>query len=125
MKYKGDRYSEDSLVKIQYPSSMAMSDDVSELEAHNKTILIGRSEEDAGSKTHAHTYSNIIIDTTPDENTSKCRLKINLKDTAPDDSEALVIKLRKMKVCDENGKTAWVYVLASEYFNEESGFDNS
>ena len=119
MKYKSNKYSEDPIVKVRYPSLSAPS------EEENKTILIGRSEEDAGSKTHSHTYSNIIIDTTPDQNTSKCKLKINLKDTAPDDGEALVIKLRKMKVCDSSGKTAWVYVLASEYFNEESGFDNS
>ena len=124
MQFKGDRFSEDPITKIRYPD--LTTDALENLEKKNKTLLIGRSEDEAGSKTHAHTYSNIIIHTTPDdggeEGESKCQLIINLKDTGPDDSEELVIRLRKMSVCDVNGKTAELYVLASQTFNEETGF---
>lgn len=119
-------YKEASPIKYIFPQG-AFSQKDYEYDPQKKgaSILIGRNSGQEGIKEGSVlSYKNIEIETTPDEET-KCKLRINLEDTSEDNDESLEIKFRKMTICDDNGKTAKIYVLASEPFDMESGFDPS
>jgi hypothetical protein len=83
----------------------------------NKQLIVG--VDDSAS---VMSYSNIVIKTTPDQ-TFPSKLEIDLSDVEASDG-SLKLKLRKVKVCDGNGNTGQVYVLCSEVFQSDTGFNS-
>jgi len=83
----------------------------------NKELVIGTE-----SPSSVFSYSNIVIKTTPDQ-TFPSKLEIDLSDVEPSDG-SIKLKLRKVKVCDGNGNTGQVYVLCSEVFESDTGFNS-
>ena len=83
----------------------------------NKELIVGTESPDS-----VFSYSNIVIKTTPDQ-TFPSKLEIDLSDVEASDG-SLKLKLRKVKVCDGNGNTGQVYVLCSEVFQSDTGFNS-
>ena len=83
--------------------------------AENKQLVVG--VDDAAS---VMSYSNIIIKTVADD-TFKTKLEIDLTDVDSEDG-SLTVKLRKVKICDDNGNNGYVYMLCSEAFGGDAGF---
>ena len=81
-----------------------------------KTMHVGRPIADS-----IHSYNNIIIKTLPSA-THKSKIEVDLTDVEPTDGN-LSLKLRKVKVCDGNGNNGEIYVLCSEVFGTDSGFN--
>jgi len=80
-----------------------------------KTLHVG-----SEAKESIHSYGNIVIKTIPNE-THKSKLEIDLTDVTPGDGD-LTIKLRKVQICDDNGKNGYVYMLCSQAFGGDNGF---
>jgi hypothetical protein len=81
----------------------------------NKELIVGVDEAES-----AMSYSNIVIKTVADD-IFKTALEVDLSDVDPDDGD-LTIKLRKVQICDDNGKNGYVYMFCSEAFGGDDGF---
>ena len=84
----------------------------------DKSLHVGHT-----AKESIHSYNNIIIKTIPSESTEEfvSKLEIDLTDVDKADG-SLVIKFRKVQICDDNGKNGYVYMLCSEAFDGDAGF---
>ena len=98
------------------PIFTEVDDDDTDWTNTSKTLHVG-----SEAKESIHSYSNIVI-TTPDQ-TFPSKLEIDLSDVEASDG-SLKLKLRKVKVCDGNGNTGQVYVLCSEVFQSDTGFNS-
>jgi hypothetical protein len=87
----------------------------------DKTLHIGHAN-----KASAHSYNNIVIKTLPSDESNGdgkylSKLEIDLTDVDSEDG-SLTVKLRKVKICDDNGNNGYVYMLCSEAFGGDAGF---
>jgi hypothetical protein len=89
-----------------------------EWEDADKSLHVGHT-----AKESIHSYNNIIIKTIPSETTGEFLSKLEIDLTHVDSADGdLIIKLRKVQICDDNGKNGYVYMLCSEAFGGDSGF---
>tara|TARA_B110000495_G_C22764536_1_gene447583 strand:+ start:267 stop:635 length:369 start_codon:yes stop_codon:yes gene_type:complete len=95
------------------------ADDEADWTKVKKTLHVGSAKPES-----IYCYNNIVIKTVVNqEEEVLSKLEIDLSDVISDSPvEELTIKLRKVQICDDNGKNAYIYMLCSESFEEDQGF---